>query len=115
MALNLTVGQLDRQVIVEQRSVARDSAFNSEVVTWSTLATLWAQIVESSTPPASNPGQADALAAYQRPMKIRIRWRADVDTTLRLNYGGRLLQITGTAELGRRQWLELACQEWAHE
>lgn len=115
MALNLTVGQLDRQVIVEQRSVSRDPTFNSEVIAWSALATVWAQVVESATPPSANPGQAEALAAYQRPMKIRIRWRADVDTTLRLNYGGRLLQINGTAELGRRQWLELACQEWSHE
>ena len=115
MALNLTAGQLDRRVIIEQRTVSRDPAYNSEVVAWSTLAAVWAQVVESSTPPSANPGQAEALAAYQRPMKVRIRWRPGVDTTLRLNYAGRLLQITATAELGRRQWLEMACQEWAHE
>ena len=113
--LNLTIGDLDRQVTIQQRSVARESTFGAEVVTWSTLATVWAKVVESSTAPPVNPGHADRLAAYQRPMKVYIRWRSDVDPTLRLSYEGRLLQITGTAELNRRQWLEMACQEWAHE
>jgi len=44
-----------------------------------------------------------------------MRWRDDVTTRHRLRHGTRLLQITGVAELGRQQWLELACQEWAHE
>lgn len=115
MATTITPGQLDRQVTLQQRSIARDPAFGAEVVTWSDLATVWARVVESSTPPPSGRGQAERVDAYVRPTKVYIRWRADVDTTMRLSYGGELLKIDGTAELGRRQWLEMACAEWSHE
>ena len=116
MATPLSANDLDRVITIEQRTVTRDPVFNSEVVTWSTLvAGEWAQVVESSTAPSSNPGQADAVAAYVRPTKVRIRWRSDVDTSMRINADGQLLQIQGTAMLGRRQWLEMSCQEWAHE
>jgi head-tail adaptor len=115
MALQLHAGMLDRQVSIEAATVSRDGTFGAAVSTWSTLDTVWAQVLESATEPSSNPGQAVALAAYTRPTKVRMRWRGDVTTRHRLRHGARLLQITGVAELGRQQWLELACQEWAHE
>jgi SPP1 family predicted phage head-tail adaptor len=114
MAFHLTVGDLDRQVTIQQRTVARDATFGSEVPTWSDLATVWAKVSESSTQPG-NRGQVERVDAYVRPTKVFIRWRADVDTTMRLSYEGQLLKIDGTAEIGRRQWLEMACAEWSHE
>jgi head-tail adaptor len=115
MALQLHAGMLDRQVTIEAATVTRDGSFGAAVSTWATMATEWAQVVESSTEPGSNPGQPLAMAAYSRPTKVRIRWRDDVTTRHRLRHGARLLQINGVAEIGRQQWLELACQEWAHE
>lgn len=115
MREQMHVGRLDRQITIQQRAVTRNATYGSEVVAWATLATVWAQVVESSTPPGGNAGEDQRVAAYERPIKVRVRWRNDVDTTMRISYAGRLLQITGTAELNRRQWLEMACQEWAHE
>lgn len=115
MALQLHAGMLDRQVSIEAATVTREGTFGAAVSTWSTLDTVWAQVLESSAEPGSNPGQAVAVAAYVRPTKVRMRWRGDVTTRHRLRHGARLLQITGVAEIGRQQWLELACQEWAHE
>ena len=115
MAFKLSAGDLDRQVTIQQRSVTRDATFGAEVVTWSDLATVWAKVAESSMATAANRGQPERVDAYGRPTKVYIRWRDDVDTTLRLSYGGQLLKIDGTAELGRRQWLEMACAEWSHE
>ena len=115
MALQLHAGMLDRQVSIEAATVVREGLYGSPESTWSTLDTVWAQVLESSTEPGSNPGQAVAVAAYTRPTKVGMRWRDDVTTRHRLRHGAKLLQITGVAELGRQQWLELACQEWAHE
>lgn len=115
MALHLSANDLDRLVTIERPSVTRDPVYGSEVVAWvPVVSNEWARVIESSTPPAANPGQAEAIAAYVRPTKVLIRWRADVDTTMRIVADGQLLQIQGTAMIGRRQWLEMACQEWAH-
>lgn len=111
----ITAGQLDRRVRIERKVITRDQQYRSQVVSWVTLATVWAQVLESSTAASSNPGEGEAVNAYARPTRIRMRYRGDVDTTMRVNLGGRLYQINGTAELGRRDGLELACQEWAHE
>lgn len=115
MALQLSAGQLDRQVVIEAAIASKDGTYGAQVLTWATLATVWAQVLESSAEPGSNPGQTAAVAAYVRPTKVRMRWRGDVTTRHRLRHGSRLLQITGVAELGRREFLELSCQEWAHE
>lgn len=115
MATQLHAGNLDRQVIIEVATLSRDSTFGGQVQTWATLTTVFAQVLESSVEPSGNPGQTVNVAAYNRPTKVRIRWRSDITTRNRVRHGARLLQITGVAELGRRQWLELACQEWAHE
>ena len=109
----VNAGQLDRRVTIEAKSVTRDTGTGAEVVTWGTLATVWARVVESAT--ASDEGMLDGVATYARPTRVLTRWRDDVDPTMRINLGsGRLLQIIGTAEVGRREGLEMACKEWAH-
>lgn len=113
-----SAGNLDRRVAIEAKSVTRDPVYGSESVSWSTLATVWAQVLEYAADNEALTGSATSTGSahtYRRPVRVRMRWRSDVDTAMRLRVGTRLLQITGTAELGRRQGLELACQEWSHE
>ena len=38
-----------------------------------------------------------------------------VPDSQQFNDKDQILRVTGTAEIGRREWLELACKEWAHE
>ena len=106
-------GDLDRRITIQRRSIVRDGTYGSETVTWITLATVWAQVIESAT---DGEFVQDGTLAYARPTRVRIRYRSDVDPTMRLLFpAGRLVQIIGTAEGGRRQYLEMACKEWAHE
>lgn len=106
-------GALDVRVQIQHKVVVREPTYGGETVAWTALATVWAQVIESAT---DGEAERTAQAAYARPSRVRMRWRADVDPTMRLLLPtGRLLQITGTAMVGRKQWLDLACQEWAHE
>jgi head-tail adaptor len=106
-------GELRWSATIERRTVARDAATGAEVITWGTLATVRVALKESAT---ANEAQAGGVDTYARPSRVRMWYRADFTTADRLNLGGgRLLQITGLAELGYRQGLELACKEWAHE
>jgi SPP1 family predicted phage head-tail adaptor len=109
----LSAGHLDRTLVIEQPVVTRDAADGSQVVTWSAVATVWAQLLESST--SGDEMMRDGVLSYGRPSRVRIRWRSGIEPTMRLNIGGRLLQILGTAEIGRRRLLEISCREWAHE
>jgi SPP1 family predicted phage head-tail adaptor len=103
--------ELKRQVQLQTRSVTRDTATGAEVESW-VSATVWAKVVESSTAVISGVGAVDN---YARPHKVWIRWRALDKSQTRISYNGRLLRITGSAEIADRQWLELACEEWVHE
>ena len=120
-ARQFSAGDLDRSITLEQRVVARDAATGAEQVSWSTAATVWAQVIESATASGGaagvGKGDAEAMATAARPSRVRLRWRAGVErNTMRVNLGaGRLLRIIGVAELGRRVGLELASAEWAHE
>ena len=49
MALQLHAGMLDRQVSIEVATVVRESLYGSPESIWSTLDTVWAQVLESST------------------------------------------------------------------
>lgn len=115
---SLTAGRRDRLVTLEQPVISRDSATGAPARSWSTVAQEWAEVLESATAGSSlGSGEDRALnvATYARPTRVRIPYRGDVATDWRVNLGdGRYLEIIGTAVLGRRDGLELACREWAH-
>ena len=110
----LNAGQFDRRVIIESSTAGRSTATGAEVLTWATFATVWARVVESAT--ASDEGMTEGVSTYARPTRVTIRYRSDISPKMRINLGsGRLLQIIGTAEVGRREALQMACREWSHE
>lgn len=112
----LNAGELDQRVTIEQMVVARDSQTGAEVRSWLATATVWARVRESSTSIEADRDEGDPVAAYARPSKVVMRWRAGIAReTHRLKIGSRVFRIIGAAELGRRHGLELACAEWSHE
>lgn len=112
----MDAGQLDRVVVIQRRSTERDADYGSDAGRWEDYATVRAKVAESLTAGA-NPTAEAMVDGYARPHRITIRWRSDFDKSrMRLRYdGGRILRVTATTEMGRRQWLLLACEEWAHE
>jgi head-tail adaptor len=110
----VSASRLRHRATIEAPTVARDAATGAEVITWAEVATVRVELIESAT--GNDENLRDGVASYARPSRVRMWFRTDMTTDRRLNLGaGRLLQITGVAELGYRQGLELACKEWAHE
>lgn len=102
----MRAGRLDRQIIVQSFSntVAPDG---TPVESWTTLATVRAQIIEASTEEYQRAyGEGGNTAVV-----FRTRWLAGVTTTHRVQYEGRNLNIRETKEIGRRRGLELRCEE----
>jgi SPP1 family predicted phage head-tail adaptor len=97
-------GRLDR-VLTIQRPVETQSASGEAQVAWTHVATVWG-------------GRRDVrarefLGAQQPEAEIEsvftIRWLPDISPKWRVLEGTRTWDITGTAEIGRREGLELRC------
>ena len=98
----MRAGKLDRRITI-QRATTIANARNEPIESWSDLATVWAQ-------QRPNRGQERFAAqeiAGQAVMTFHIRYRADLKTTDRILYSGKLWNILDIREIGRRVVTEI--------
>jgi SPP1 family predicted phage head-tail adaptor len=109
-----TAGTLDRRITLQAPVITRDPAYGSEITTWQPVAAVWAEIVDRLTESRGGDGEVLQSAHVQvTKTTIKIRWRSDVSALMRVELpDGRLMRITSTAPIGRRDRLALACEEW---
>ena len=96
--------EMDRRITLQRKAVAQDG-FGEPIETWSDLATVWAQKVESARMAREAPDAGEARAALTR-RTFRIRWDSsvsDVNPKDRIVFEGRTYDILGVSELGRRE------------
>lgn len=115
----LRSGDLDRRITILQRAeVVRDED-GSRQVAWLTLATVRAQVQDILPGGVAAKGLEtveDGISMLQRPCRIRIRYRDDITSEMRVQFGARILRITSApAEIGRRVGLEFTAVELSSE
>jgi len=98
----VTAGKLDRRIIIERATFVLD-AFGAAIPSWDEVATVWAEV----TPISDAERWAAAEIAATVTTRFRIRWGVGVTVQDRIRFEGRLYDISGTKEVGRRQWQEL--------
>lgn len=77
------------------------------VTTWTTKATAWANIRHQS---GAESIRSDAVTSVVK-ASIRIRYRADIDATMRVVHGATVYQITAVMpDVGGREYVDLVCQ-----
>ena len=103
----MRAGRLDRRITIQTKVVTQDD-FGGEVVSWATLAEVYAEKIE-------NRG-AERFAAQQvvgaAIMTFRFRWSEvvkAVTVTHRITFDGREFDITAVREIGRREGIEVDC------
>jgi len=96
----LATGKLRHKVALQQRIETQDGTSGDMLVSWQTIAELWAEIVPMSA--------REFLAAQAEQSEVRgrimIRYREGVDPTMRVVYRGEYYVIHGVmrdAESGR--------------
>jgi SPP1 family predicted phage head-tail adaptor len=97
-------GKMDRRVALEERTVTR-AQDGSETVVWTQVAETWAHIKPLR-------GQERYSAGAEQPehdAMIRIRWRNDVSSGMRVVHGNRIWDIKSVLEIGRHEGLDLLC------
>lgn len=112
----MDASDLDQRATIEQRSVARGATFGEEDVTWTTLATVWAQIIDQvNVKKGGDEEVKDNVRVQARRTRIVMRYRNDLRADMRVQWParGRTFQITGISEIGRREAIELTCEEYS--
>ena len=114
----MRAGDLDRQVLIEKKSVTQDPTFGTEVITWVPLVAggeRFAANVQDALPSRAESVLNGDIAIARNQTRIRIRWRDDVTSAMRVTLYGdtdRVMQIVGgPAEVfGRKKLLEIMCE-----
>ena len=93
----LAAGDLDRRIVIE-RAVTTIDALGGENHAWQELSTVWAQVLPISD---GERWQAQEVSAHST-HRFRIRWGMGVTAEDRIRYDGRVFEISGVKEIGRR-------------
>lgn len=116
--------ELDRQILIEYKSATLDPIFGTEVpVAWLPLSTVngvperfWAQVQDAL--PSRSEAVTQGLAVARNQTRIRMRWRDDIDSSMRITVFGdtpTVYQIVGgPAEIeGRKERIEMVCERYS--
>ena len=110
-------GKLRDRIRIDQRSTSTNSDYGTQTVTWTELATVWAEVLDVL--PSRGENITAQLVQARQPVRVRMRYRADVDSAMRVvELGGRqrtLKIVGGPATLGNREGSEVMCEEFSTE
>lgn len=97
---------LNHRIDIERR-VAGEDALGQPLESWELVAGVWADVRHKSGLSAIK-GDADTSIVQS---SIRIRYRAGLDTGMRVTHGGDRYDIRALLPDGKRQYLDLVCQK----
>lgn len=100
-------GQLKDRITIQQKAVSR-GAMGKEVVTWTDLATVWAQFepLRGREYFSAKQEQAETNARFW------MRYRSDVAPEMRVSFRGKVYDIESVIDYrGQRRGLELMTRE----
>jgi len=97
-------GKKNRKIVIQTRTVV--NTLGDVVSTWTTLAAVWA---EERPLRMDERYQSDAKHSV-RVSNFRVWYRADVGPEMQIAYDGRTWRITGIAEIGNREELDITAE-----
>ena len=104
---DIYAGKLRNSIIIERESITPNDSGGQNIL-WSTYKTVKALIKPKSGTERLRGMQLESPLSHS----IFIRYTADILTTDRVNFNGRLMQIRAVVNMEERnRWIELSCQE----
>lgn len=99
----MRAGKLDREISIETYTAGAPDDYGTVTEGWAPLATVRAQIIQSST--------EEFIQAYgasdETVIIFRTRWLDGVTNASRITYEGQVFNIKEVKEIGRRKGLDL--------
>ena len=102
--MTLGAGKFDQRITLERRVMVEDAA-GQEVISWTPVASMWAQVQALR----GREFFAAAQVQQEQTLKVRIRYLAGLDVTMRLIWQDRPHDITGIIPVGRNEIIEIMC------
>ncbi|WP_441280171.1 phage head closure protein [Bradyrhizobium sp. 63_E2_N1_3] len=101
----MRAGNLDRIIEIQRRTTGLD-LYGSVIDTWTTFATMRAQLLKNSTDDreGARGHTTDALLTF------RMYYFAALSLNDRLLYEGQSYNVTGITEIGRRVGMDVTCE-----
>ena len=99
---------MDRRVRLERATPTADG-FGEPIDSWATLADVWAAVTPVSDGERARQAEVAATVSH----RFVIRWSATTGAVTprdRLVYGGRVFDIRGVKEIGRREGVEISAE-----
>jgi len=104
----MRAGRLRHRVTIQYGRTSRD-AFGTELLTWLTLATVWADVRSVS---GREQVQPDEQIFSNLPHQVTLRYLANVTAKMRSLWNGRVLEIQSVSEPDNRlRMIQLDCME----
>jgi SPP1 family predicted phage head-tail adaptor len=100
------IGQRDERIVIQEGTSSTDE-YNSQTITWSTFATVYAKVVDSSAG-STERYESDQLTAV-RTTTFNIRYLSGVKEKMRILYDDRFYDIEFIGRPDRKRSLELRC------
>lgn len=95
-------GKLDRRIVFQTKTEARDD-YGGETVTWGNTFTTWGQVLELKGKEKFESSQI----VQKADIRLRIRYRTNIDEEMRFYYNSNFYDIYSISELGRKDGLEI--------
>lgn len=103
-------GKRDKRITILRAAAVQDPDYGTQTIEWVPYAQTWADVQDML--PSRAERVADGISLARRPCRIRMLYRDDITSDMRVEIGTRTLQIVaGPAELGRREGIEIVAEE----
>ena len=99
---NVCSGMLDQRITLRKPASSTDG-FNNPEKTFADVETVWGQVEQGG----GREFYAAETPKNEKRIRVKIRWRTDIDTTWRFVWNGRTFRIVDIDEIIRRKGLVL--------
>lgn len=107
----MEIGKLNSRIVIQSRDSGEDAA-GQPVQTWTTLATVWANILGATGMGSiRQSAPRDGVAVELNSYSFRIRHRTDVDAAERVVFGGQNYDVKQVRhDFAGKEWTDLVCE-----
>jgi len=105
-------GKLNTVCLVQQKSTSVDDDYGTQIETWTEFARVWCEKVDML--PSRSEAVTNQLNVNTNQSRIRMKFRSDIDSTMRFLIGTMIYQIvSGPAEIGHKDLIEFVAERYS--
>lgn len=113
--MSINAGTFNRRVRIEYKVATPDAHFGTEIITWTTLATVYCELVDVL--PSRSEAVKNGLVMAANQTRMRCRYRTDINSSMRIVWMlpvQTIYQIiAGPAMIGNKEGLELMLEKYS--